>query len=779
MAKDEAVDKLRQKLIKDNQAMFQGIAKSMKGSSDEQIAKMQDKYFTKLTQQALEERNKQAIERQAERDKIRIEEIKNDLKTKQGLTDAVAETLAKSANEREKREEKNATGLKKMFISLKKGFQKTPEEKKEEAARQGGFLGALKGMMAGKGDAMGKGAKGMFGGIMKTIKKVFSVLQIKFLLIAGFVAFAISKLKIKDLKKMWEAFTEGLAAVWKFLKPIVAYLATWIEESVLPNLVDFFVDTFKSIAEMFGKITERFSGWSDMSLWEKVQAIFGALFDFGETIMNIAGNIVAKVAAMFGLDGKFFSDLWGSIMSIPNAFLDDLIEVKNGITDKWSEWFPEGVGVYLVNKVFTPLKDWFNDTFSFGSWKEVLQSFVTAYFLPAQIIKDVLINPAAKWLGEKFGFDTSKFTEFSVGEILVNAWEKIINWFTEKFDIKWPEINIPSPKELVKMMAPAEDSVLWKVPGTGFIKDWIYSKEPDKPEEPKIPKPPVTNQLKKPQWRQREAAEWARKTGGNASDWTKAMGGKGKIDSMYGSYKSGDMAEPSKMATSRSELEQIKKDEGFREGVYKDTMGIKTIGYGFNLERAGSQEALDAANITSSLEDLKSGKMQLTEEEASRLMMGEMGHFRKVAENYVGKETWGTLGQNKQGILTNMAYNMGEGTLKKFKNLKAAIIDGDWKQAQAEMKDSNWAKQVKGRSDRLIARMGENDSGGQLGAAQQESTRLASNTNNGPPVVINKSDSSQSSNTQVIQPKNPRNPNSQGRTLMTAGQGQSDDFFTG
>ena len=209
------------------------------------------------------------------------------------------------------------------------------------------------------------------------------------------------------------------------------------------------------------------------------------------------------------------------------------------------------------------------------------------------------------------------------------------------------------------------------------------------------------------------------------------------------------------------ELEQIKKDEGFEAGVYKDTMGIKTIGYGFNLERAGSQEALDAANITSSLEDLKSGKMKLTKEEASRLMMGEMGHFRKVAENYVGKETWGKLGQNRQGILTNMAYNMGEGTLNKFKNLKAAIIDGDWKQAQAEMKDSNWAKQVKGRSDRLIARMGQNDSGSQLGSAHQESVRLASNENNGPPVVISKGgDNTNNSTSTYSQPRQVRNDKS-------------------
>ena len=92
----------------------------------------------------------------------------------------------------------------------------------------------------------------------------------------------------------------------------------------------------------------------------------------------------------------------------------------------------------------------------------------------------------------------------------------------------------------------------------------------------------------------------------------------------------------------------------------------------FNLERKDAQNTLDAKGIKKSVADLRSGKVQLTEEEASRLMLGEMGHFREVAKRYVGEETWNKLSQNRKGILTNMAYNMGEGTLAGFKNLKAA-----------------------------------------------------------------------------------------------------------
>jgi lysozyme len=179
------------------------------------------------------------------------------------------------------------------------------------------------------------------------------------------------------------------------------------------------------------------------------------------------------------------------------------------------------------------------------------------------------------------------------------------------------------------------------------------------------------------------------------------------------------------------ELAQIQKDEGFESGVYEDTMGIKTIGYGFNLERAGAQEALDKAGIKKSLADLSSGEVTMTEEEASRLMLGEMPHFRGVAERFVGKETWKNLSGNRQGIITNMAYNMGEGTLNKFKKLKAAIKSGDWREAQVQMKDSAWAKQVHGRADRLVARMGQNDTGSQLAQAQSTSVGLGSSGGGG------------------------------------------------
>jgi len=207
------------------------------------------------------------------------------------------------------------------------------------------------------------------------------------------------------------------------------------------------------------------------------------------------------------------------------------------------------------------------------------------------------------------------------------------------------------------------------------------------------------------------------------------------------------------------DLEQLKMDEGFRSGVYKDTVrtkknpeGIDTIGYGFNLEREGAQEALDAVGIKKSVADLRGGNATLTEEEADRLMRGEYPHFADAAKRFVGEKTWNNLTLDRQKILTNMAYNMGESGLNQFQKLKKAIQKGDWKEAQVQMASSKWAGQVQGRSDRLIARMGQNDSGTQLAQAQMAGGNLNQQGSN---VIIAPSTTNNSQSSPMVMAEGP------------------------
>jgi GH24 family phage-related lysozyme (muramidase) len=422
------------------------------------------------------------------------------------------------------------------------------------------------------------------------------------------------------------------------------------------------------------------------------------------------------VGGLLGIDGTFFKDTWESIKKLPATILKHL------------------------NNFGTKFGTWFKTLFDFSTISSSIASLINLTSILPNIIKEYLLDPAVTWLGDKFGFDTSWFTSRSVGEIIVDGakffFKKLMDFFD--FDIKFdmPDWDVlQSFKDLVR---PLLEKASWVVPDS--LLDWVRAKKKPEivvpPTEP--PKTPAeiqaetktredTRGLKKGEWLQREKKKWSISSGRPAAEFGKAHGGAAGIKDMFGAYKGGQMPTPQPM----SELEQIQKDEGFESGVYKDTMGIKTIGYGFNLERAGAQEALDKAGIKKSLADLSSGDVTMTEEEASRLMLGEMPHFKKVAERFVGKETWKNLSGNRQGIITNMAYNMGEGTLNKFKKLKAAIKSGDWQEAQVQMKDSSWSKQVKGRSDRLIARMGQNDTGTQLASAQSTSDSLGSSGGGG------------------------------------------------
>jgi len=639
------------------------------------------------------------------------------------LSKSIKEQTAKNADQENDETEERKEQSKDFFTKVSgffQSFKKSPEEKKEEKDRQSSLFSGLTSAIGGMAKAGNKMGGGIFGGIMKTIKKVFGLLKLKFLFIGALVVGMISQLNLGQLKKIWEGLKEAFTAIYEFLKPIVKYLWNWIKESVLPNLIDFFINSFKTITDTFQSIKKRFEGFGEMTLSEKVKAVFAAISDLAQGFIDLGANLVKSVLKMFGIDGDA-----------------------------------------TVDKFVQPIKDYFamfykafGELFT-GDWRAALTTMWNGLFGAKEgelggivgFIWTEVIKPAAKWITDKFKFLGNMLPEFNIMDKLSTAVDDIKDWFGEKLSLVFPTFKLPSAQDMMKKFAPDKDSMFWEMPGTDSLFQAVYGKQPVD-----------YSKLEKTQTDNRAAGKFGTKDEYMRSDEYKQLtGGKGKspkfLKEAYAAHLDGKPMTPPKMKAgeksiadmSTSELDQIKKDEGFRKGVYKDTMGIKTIGYGFNLERAGSQEALDAANITSSLEDLKSGKMKLTEEEASRLMMGEMGHFRSVAKRYIGEETWKNLSSNRQGILTNMAYNMGEGTLSKFQNLKAAIVKGDWKQAQVEMKDSNWSKQVKGRSDRLIARMGQNDSGQKLASAQLASSTMAKTSS--APVVITKNNSSSNSNT--------------------------------
>ena len=148
-------------------------------------------------------------------------------------------------------------------------------------------------------------------------------------------------------------------------------------------------------------------------------------------------------------------------------------------------------------------------------------------------------------------------------------------------------------------------------------------------------------------------------------------------------------------------IEKLIAHEGLELQVYKDTLGIDTIGIGRNLEDRGiTKEELDDLDIPTIDHIYEYG---ITEADAVYLATNDV---QIVEEELVRAHPCvDSLDAVRQLIVIDMAFNMGVPRLNKFKNMWAAIHDEDYPTAAKEMLDSRWARQVKGRATKLANAM--------------------------------------------------------------------------
>jgi lysozyme len=148
-------------------------------------------------------------------------------------------------------------------------------------------------------------------------------------------------------------------------------------------------------------------------------------------------------------------------------------------------------------------------------------------------------------------------------------------------------------------------------------------------------------------------------------------------------------------------IDKLIVSEGLRLQVYKDTLGIDTIGIGRNLEDRGiTKEELADLDIPTIEHVYEYG---ITEADAVYLATNDV---QIVEEELVRAHPCvDRLDSVRQLILIDMAFNMGVPRLCKFKKMWAAVECGDYPTAAKEMLDSRWAKQVKGRATKLANAM--------------------------------------------------------------------------
>lgn len=149
-------------------------------------------------------------------------------------------------------------------------------------------------------------------------------------------------------------------------------------------------------------------------------------------------------------------------------------------------------------------------------------------------------------------------------------------------------------------------------------------------------------------------------------------------------------------------IDQLIKHEGIVLHPYKDSLHITTLGIGRNLESRGIDPfELDMIGFSPEKDvfDIK----EITKEDAIWLCQNDV--FRCEKEMAIFFPPINDLPKIRQLVLIDMLFNLGMSRLSKFIKLFRALEGRDYKKASAEMIDSLWAKQVKGRADSLAHMM--------------------------------------------------------------------------
>jgi lysozyme len=119
----------------------------------------------------------------------------------------------------------------------------------------------------------------------------------------------------------------------------------------------------------------------------------------------------------------------------------------------------------------------------------------------------------------------------------------------------------------------------------------------------------------------------------------------------------------------------IKYHEGCELFPYKDTKGILTVGYGRNLDEVG-----------------------ISSDEALGMLANDIKIHVAELQQY---PFWKKLNDHRRAAMIDFHFNVGDGVFREFKKTLKALEEQEWEVAAEELLDSQYAKQVGGRSSTI------------------------------------------------------------------------------
>eukprot|EP01118_Nematostelium_gracile_P013013 TRINITY_DN4853_c0_g1_i1.p1 TRINITY_DN4853_c0_g1~~TRINITY_DN4853_c0_g1_i1.p1 ORF type:complete len:196 (-),score=47.42 TRINITY_DN4853_c0_g1_i1:61-585(-) len=139
-----------------------------------------------------------------------------------------------------------------------------------------------------------------------------------------------------------------------------------------------------------------------------------------------------------------------------------------------------------------------------------------------------------------------------------------------------------------------------------------------------------------------------------------------------------------------------KLNEGYFPCVYKDPVGIPTVGVGFNLKRPDAPAELQRVGATYS--KVLAGTQCLTDAQIRSLAIKDLQTAAACGARVVSN--WSTLPAGPKSALVDMIFNLGCAGFSQFKKTIASVEKKDWVGASRNMADSKWCGQVGNRCGR-------------------------------------------------------------------------------
>ena len=129
----------------------------------------------------------------------------------------------------------------------------------------------------------------------------------------------------------------------------------------------------------------------------------------------------------------------------------------------------------------------------------------------------------------------------------------------------------------------------------------------------------------------------------------------------------------------------VKLSEGFKDHVYIDTEGFRTIGWGHKVVHEDK------------FEDGKTYTKEELQDVFDKDLQKAIGQARMLMEEFNVKD----LPTTAQHTITEMVYQLGKSGVSKFRNMWKCLQNRDFNGASLEMLDSRWNRQTPNRCKKL------------------------------------------------------------------------------